>query len=150
MNKENSTKSFCFSSQCLEDTQRIGMQIAEQLVFPSCVYLEGSMGTGKTTLTKSIIEGFGYQGDVTSPTYNLIQEYAVEQGIIYHMDLYRLEDPSELEYLALEDMWSDASLFLIEWPKKGAGYLQMANARINISMKLDGAVNNRKINFDSI
>jgi len=61
------------------------------------------MGAGKTTLTKSIINTLGYQGEVTSPTYNLIQEYPVNNGMVYHMDLYRLQDPEELSFLALED-----------------------------------------------
>ena len=90
------------------------------------------MGAGKTTLTKSIIQAFGYIGEVTSPTYNLVQEYPVEQGVIYHMDLYRLEDPSEFEFLAIDDLWSERSLFLIEWPERADGYLQPANAVITI------------------
>ena len=115
----------------------IVQQLAAKLSFGSCVYLHGSMGAGKTTLTKSIINAFGYIGEVTSPTYNLVQQYEVSQGTIFHMDLYRLEDPSELEYLALEDLWSDTSLFLIEWPERGAGYLQMADAEISIAKEID-------------
>lgn len=90
------------------------------------------MGAGKTTLCKSIIQAFGYQGAVTSPTYNLIQEYPVDAGIIYHMDLYRLEDPAELEFLAVQDLWCERSLFLVEWPERGAGYLLPANWAIGI------------------
>ena len=121
-----------FSSTSLHDTEQAGMAIAGQLVFPACVYLEGDLGAGKTTLCQSIIQGFGYQGSVTSPTYNLIQEYTVEQGTIYHMDLYRLNDPAELEFLALEDLWSQSSLFLIEWPSKAEGMLRNATHQINI------------------
>jgi len=128
----------------LEDMQVVGQKIAAQLTFPSCVYLHGNMGAGKTTLCKSIIKAFGYQNEVTSPTYNLIQEYQVEQGVIYHMDLYRLEDPSELEYLAVEDLWSSTSLFLIEWPEKGGRYLRKQDADISIKVisgVTDGARN---------
>jgi len=60
----------------LEDMQVVGQKIAAQLTFPSCVYLHGNMGAGKTTLCKSIIKAFGYQNEVTSPTYNLIQEFS--------------------------------------------------------------------------
>jgi tRNA threonylcarbamoyladenosine biosynthesis protein TsaE len=130
---ETQAQQASFSSPSLEQTHAIGRQIAAQLVFPSCVYLHGDMGAGKTTLIKSIIQAFGYVGEVTSPTYNLVQEYQVEQGTIYHMDLYRLEDPSEVEFLAIQDMWSDRSLLLIEWPVRGAGYLQAPNSEIFIN-----------------
>ena len=117
------------------ETEATGNDIAAKLSMPACVYLQGAMGAGKTTLAKSIIQGFGYTGDVTSPTYNLIQEYPVETGGIYHMDLYRLEDPAELEFLAIDDLWSDQSLFLIEWAENGAGYLRPADFVIDIRKK---------------
>ena len=112
-----------YQSNDLVDTQDIGLQIGLTLAFPACVYLNGEMGAGKTTLTKSIIRSLGYDGEVTSPTYNLIQEYPVTNGVVYHMDLYRLDDPSEIEFLGIEDLWSANSLFLIEWAEKGHGYL---------------------------
>lgn len=91
------------------------------------------MGAGKTTLAKSIIHGFGYEGAVTSPTYNLIQEYPVKGGVIYHMDLYRLDDPGELEFLALDDLWGEEAIFLIEWAERGRGLLRAADILISIS-----------------
>jgi len=129
----------------LEQTAEVGKQIANALTFPACVYLNGQMGAGKTTLTKSILYGLGYSGPVTSPTYNLIQEYSVPQGEVYHMDLYRLDDPSELEFLALEDLWSQRSLFLVEWPGKGQKFLQVADYQLDIEIVFDGDVKKRKI-----
>ena len=105
------------------------------------------MGLGKTTLCKSIIESFGYQGVVTSPTYNLIQEYAVDGGIIYHMDLYRLQDPEELAYLGVADLWSSRSLFLVEWPERGDGFLPTATARITIEALSKKLAQVRQIGF---
>lgn len=122
-----------YESNCLNDTQEIGIKIAAQLPKPSCVYLRGEMGAGKTTLTKSIIQAMGFVGEVTSPTYNLVQEYKVNQAMVYHMDLYRLENPAELEFLAIEDLWSEHSIFLIEWADKGGNYLQKATHEITIN-----------------
>ena len=147
MKVETQTRPSSFSARSLAQTNDIGGKIAQQLVFPSCVYLHGAMGAGKTTLTKSIVQAFGYSGAVTSPTYNLLQEYPVDLGIIYHMDLYRLEDPSEIEFLALEDMWSERSLFLIEWPERAAGYLQAANCEILISKAADKSQDIRDISL---
>lgn len=108
-----------FDCKTLLDTQNAAMEIAQQLTLPDCVYLYGDLGAGKTTLCQSIIQAFGYNGAVTSPTYNLVHEYSVELGTIYHMDLYRLQDPEELAFLALADLWTERSLFLIEWPERG-------------------------------
>jgi len=146
----NSTSSlderqFSFETSSLEQTSEVGSKIASMLSFPCCVFLIGDLGAGKTSLVKSVINSFGYVGDVTSPTYNLIQEYQVEQGMIYHMDLYRLEDPSELEFLGLEDLWTDRSVFLIEWPEKGEGYLQSANIEIRLNKIFDSSPNHRNI-----
>lgn len=129
----------------LSETEAAGSQIMAHLQFPACVYLNGEMGVGKTTLCKSIIKAFGYAGDVTSPTYNLIQEYPVALGTIYHMDLYRLEDASELAYLAIDDLWSEQSIFLIEWAERGLGYLQVADMEISISKSYGQPHENRQI-----
>jgi len=139
-------KKSLFESTSLADTHHIGEQIARELTFPSCVYLDAGMGAGKTTLTKSIINALGYTGDVTSPTYNLIQEYPVNKGMVYHMDLYRLQDPEELAFLGLEDLWSDNSIFLIEWPQNGHGYLSSASHTITIEKNSKTDV--RVIEFD--
>ena len=122
-----------FSVKTLEETAVVGATIAEILSFPKCIYLDGAMGAGKTTLTASILAGLGYKGSVTSPTYNLVQEYQIGQGTVYHMDLYRLEEPDELEYLAIDDLWTEESIFIIEWPSKGVGFLPKADISISIA-----------------
>lgn len=122
-----------FSVKTLDETAEVGVSIAKTLSFPTCIYLNGAMGTGKTTLTASILVGLGYEGSVTSPTYNLVQEYRVDQGVVYHMDLYRLEDPDELEYLAIDDLWTPESIFIIEWPSKGIGFLPKADIEIGLA-----------------
>ncbi len=134
-----------FECKSLQDTQRAGEIVASQLSFPSCVFIQGDMGAGKTTLCKSIINALGYPGSVTSPTYTLIQEYPVDQKIIYHMDLYRLNDPEELEYLALSDLYAANSIFLIEWPEKGGRYLPKNTHEIEICSDL-----HRRITFSKI
>jgi tRNA threonylcarbamoyladenosine biosynthesis protein TsaE len=122
----------CFSSASLAQTVEVGRQIHDLLRAPACVYLRGDLGTGKTTLCQSIIAAFGVTETVTSPTYNLIHEYSYIEGVIYHMDLYRIEDPSELEYLALNDLWADNSIFLVEWPENGGPYMQAPSHEILI------------------
>lgn len=127
-------KYLCYN---LDDTHNAAKDIVASLEFPACVYLEAEMGAGKTTLCKSIISSYGYIGEVTSPTYNLIQEYPVSNGVIFHMDLYRLNDPQELEFLAIDDLWSEQSLFLIEWPQRGGQRLISADYKIRIVNKYE-------------
>lgn len=124
-----------FESHSLKETENIATSIANSLSFPSCVYLQGELGAGKTTLCQFIIKVLGYQGAVTSPTYNLIQEYQVDSGMVYHMDLYRLQDPGELEFLGINELWSERSVFLIEWPNRGGSTLLQATHRVNINNK---------------
>jgi len=142
------TEILTLASASLEDTDRIGRQIAQTIDFPSCIYLHADMGQGKTTLCKSIIAELGSTQTVTSPTYNLIQEYPVSNGIAYHMDLYRLDDPSELEFLALPDLWSKHSVFLIEWPQKGSGFLPPATHEISIKTNKNNGL--RSIIFSAV
>lgn len=128
----------------LDDTANAGQQIAQRLSFPACVYLQGDLGAGKTTLSSAIIQSFGYQGAVTSPTYNLMQEYPVDQGVIYHLDLYRLEDAEELEFLAIKDLMNANTLFLIEWPQKGEPLVPPATHQLVIKVSDQGV---RQIQF---
>jgi tRNA threonylcarbamoyladenosine biosynthesis protein TsaE len=104
------------------------------------VYLQGELGAGKTTLARGILRGLGYQDKVRSPTYSLVEPYHVEQGAVYHLDLYRLTDPEELEWLGLRDMLSGSSLLLVEWPQRGVGQLPAADLEVKIDTAGSGRI----------
>jgi len=99
-------------------------------------YLQGDLGAGKTTLTRGIMRGFGYQGAVKSPTYTLVEPYEFTQCRIYHFDLYRLADPEEVEYLGTEDYFANNNLCIFEWPERGAKHIP--DADLVISLETEG------------
>ena len=87
---------------------------------PKLVLLRGDLGAGKTTLVKGIAAAFeaAAEEDVTSPTFTLVHEYRGPKATLYHIDLYRIDTPRELETLALDDLRSENSILLIEWGEK--------------------------------
>lgn len=99
----------------LEDTKALAQRLANSIPEGSLVLLTGPMGAGKTTLVKFLAQALGFRGEVTSPTYTLIHEYPSPNGLIVHIDAYRMADQEELYSLGLEDYLPEARLVLIEW-----------------------------------
>lgn len=97
------------------------------------IALEGELGAGKTTLVGGILRSYGVTGPIRSPTYTLIEPYETANRSVYHLDLYRLNDPSEVEPLGIRDLLVGSALLLIEWPSRGAGAIPAADVRIDIA-----------------
>lgn len=116
----------------LTDMHAFGKTLSKELKAMSVVYLVGDLGAGKTSLVQGIMQGLGYSGVVTSPTYNIIHEYPTNTFCVYHLDLYRLNTPEEAYELGLEEIVNDNSIVLIEWPEKGQGCIPEANYRVDI------------------
>lgn len=123
-----------------------GEYLATQFTDIGVVYLQGDLGMGKTTLVRGFLKGCGYIGAVKSPTYTIVEPYEIALKSVYHFDLYRLNDPEELEYIGIRDYFDRDSLALIEWPDKGGEYLPSADLVIHISFINDG----RKIIINAI
>jgi tRNA threonylcarbamoyladenosine biosynthesis protein TsaE len=109
-----------FTTNSPEETIALGRELASQLAPPKLVVLRGDLGAGKTTLVKGIAEGFraASHDDVTSPTFTLVHEYRGPAATVYHIDLYRIDTPRELETLGLDDLMTENSVLLIEWGEK--------------------------------
>lgn len=120
-----------------EATEALGAQLA-QAITPGIIYLNGDLGAGKTTLARGFMRGLGHTGKVRSPTYTLVEPYELETCRVYHMDLYRLADAEELEWLGLRDMLAEAALLLVEWPERGSGFLPSADLTIDLEYTGDG------------
>ena len=106
----------------LEDeqaTERAGALLAQTLRAGDVVTLSGALGAGKTTLARGLIAALGHSGDVPSPSFAIVQPYEELDPPVWHVDLYRIEDASELDELGL-DATSD-SVLLVEWPERAPG-----------------------------
>lgn len=120
-------------------TLRLGAAFAAQLRPPLVIYLQGDLGAGKTTFTRGLLQALGYRGNVTSPTYTLVETYELASFNVNHFDLYRLNDPHELEYIgAAEMMCAVDSINLIEWPGQGQGEIPAADIVIELQHQQQG------------
>jgi tRNA threonylcarbamoyladenosine biosynthesis protein TsaE len=132
-----------------EDTIAFGRTLTELLAPPKLVLLRGDLGAGKTTLVKGIAAAFeaAQEDDVTSPTFTLVHEYRGPRANLYHIDLYRVDTPRELETLGLDDLRADSnSILLIEWGEK---FPRLERERdVEISLERNGE-NGRRIRIVS-
>lgn len=102
------------------------------------IYLRGDLGAGKTTLTRGVMRGYGYEGAVKSPTYTLVEPYEFSRYNIYHFDLYRLSVPDEVEFLGVSDYFESHNLCLVEWPENGGSQLPEADLLIDLAIENRG------------
>ena len=104
----------------------------------AAIYLTGDLGAGKTTWVRGFLAACGVTTVVRSPTYTLVELYDLGAVQALHLDLYRLEDPSELEALGVRDWARSGYLWLIEWPERAPGRLPAADLRVALSVSNQG------------
>jgi tRNA threonylcarbamoyladenosine biosynthesis protein TsaE len=109
-----------YTTHSAQETIALGRDLVDILAPPKMVLLRGNLGAGKTTLVKGIAAAFGAarEEDVTSPTFTLIHEYRGPSATLYHVDLYRVDTPRQLETLGLDDLMGENSILLLEWGEK--------------------------------
>ena len=127
------TAEFPFRKQRYDEPgmARLAAALSAVLQTPLVIYLEGDLGAGKTTLARALVQALGYPGRVKSPTYGLLEHYDIAGTSVLHLDLYRIGDPGELEFLGIEDLFDNNTLLLVEWPERGGVFLPRPDLTIH-------------------
>lgn len=120
------------------DTDALGARLAATRPARGVVHLHGDLGAGKSSLARALLRSLGVTGPVRSPTYTLVERYVLPDGEALHLDLYRIADPGELEYLGLDALSDGAVLWLVEWPERGRGALPAADLQVRLAVDGEG------------
>ncbi|MDR2014002.1 MAG: tRNA (adenosine(37)-N6)-threonylcarbamoyltransferase complex ATPase subunit type 1 TsaE [Azoarcus sp.] len=114
-------------------TLALGARLAGLLAPGLNIWLEGGLGSGKTTLVRGILKALGHTGTVKSPTYTLIEPYVVSRMNLYHFDFYRLVNPEEFLDAGLDEYFSGDGICFVEWPCQAAPYLPLPDLAITLT-----------------
>lgn len=120
-------------------TQAFAQALAgRSAIADALIELQGDLGAGKTTFTRHLLAALGVNGRVKSPTYAVVEPYALNNGLnIWHFDFYRFNDPREWEEAGFRDIFASSGLKLVEWPDKAGEYLPQADLVLAIEVLAD-------------
>ena len=133
------------------DTISAGVELSEsisKLITKKSVvvFLEGDLGAGKTTFTKGILKGLGYEELVKSPTFNLVEIHEIDECKIFHFDLYRINEEIELEEIGLDEYLQERkAVCIFEWPKIAENLIPKPDFHVSIAYTSPSVSNDRKI-----
>lgn len=118
-------------------TETLGRILATTRPARAVVHLQGDLGAGKSTLARALLRALGVRGAIRSPTYTLVERYPLEDGTeALHLDLYRIADSGELEFLGLDP--GEGALWLVEWAERGGAGLPGADLRLELAIDGEG------------
>jgi tRNA threonylcarbamoyladenosine biosynthesis protein TsaE len=112
---------------------KVAARLAAGLRDGGVLYLRGELGAGKTTFARALLGALGVGLRIKSPTYSLIESYATGHLAVHHLDLYRIADPGELEWLGLADLTAGPHLLLVEWPERAARALPVPDLVVSLA-----------------
>jgi tRNA threonylcarbamoyladenosine biosynthesis protein TsaE len=122
-----------FAVASVDDMERLGKEIIDRRGGNHLIYLNGPLGAGKTTLVRGMLRALGHTGAVKSPTFTLVEPYVFGMLEFYHFDLYRLQDPEELEFLGVRDYLHGNGICVVEWAERAQNVLPTPDLDIIIT-----------------
>jgi tRNA threonylcarbamoyladenosine biosynthesis protein TsaE len=114
------------------ELSRWGVELGEASKPPLVISISGELGAGKTTLAQAICKGYGVPEPVTSPTYALVHRYESERSPVYHVDLYRLDNETQLTNIGWDDILSERALVIVEWPERAGDRMPADQLHIDL------------------
>jgi tRNA threonylcarbamoyladenosine biosynthesis protein TsaE len=121
-------------TSALSDVGQVAEQILQHFHVSNILMMQGDLGSGKTTLSKEVLKRLGVSADVTSPTFNLVNEYKDDKGqVFYHFDLYRIKHPGELDEIGFFEYLDSGRPCLIEWPEIAEPLIQEKALKLKIT-----------------
>ncbi len=143
MNKRTMLKEIITHSE--QETRTWAQDLASGSEKGSVFLLHGDLGTGKTIIAKGIAKGLGIDEEITSPTFLMLEIYESGRLPMYHFDLYRIDDPGELDELGFEEYWEGAGISVVEWPEKAGDRIPEKAIKIHIQWQSE---NERRITIE--
>ena len=136
-----------FKSNSAEDTFAFGQKLGREAVPGEIICLDGDLGVGKTVFTQGFAAGLGIDDYVNSPTFNIVKEYEGGRLPLYHFDVYRIGDPSEMEEIGYEDYFYGQGVSIIEWPGQIEELLPKEARWVRIRKDLTKGFDYRRIEY---
>jgi tRNA threonylcarbamoyladenosine biosynthesis protein TsaE len=121
-------------------TRAFAAKVASALEGGAVFHLHGELGAGKSSFARALLQALGVAGRIKSPTYSLVENYPLDRGQAWHLDLYRIADPDELQWLGMDALGESDAVVLIEWPQRGTGAIPPAD----VELQLDYAGSGRR------
>ena len=139
-----------FESYSEQETFQIGVSLGEQVKSGDVLCLSGDLGVGKTVFTKGCANGLGIQTPVSSPTFTIVQEYEEGRLPFYHFDVYRIEDPEEMEEIGYEDYFYGKGVCVIEWATLIEELLPKTYTNVTITKDLSKGFDYRCVSVEQL
>ncbi len=136
-----------------EATLNLGRQLAAYLRPGLTIFLEGDLGSGKTTLVRGLLRGLGFEGRVKSPTYTLVETYSSSSLYLYHFDLYRFTHEQEWLDAGFDELFTERNVCIVEWPERARRFLPDADVTIELAVEGDerrATLTSQKINIECL
>jgi tRNA threonylcarbamoyladenosine biosynthesis protein TsaE len=114
-------------------TRQLASRVAAAMEDGAVFHLEGELGAGKSSFARALLQALGVEGRIKSPTYSLVENYPLERGQAWHLDLYRIADPDELQWLGVDALGEPGALVLIEWPQRGQGAIPPPDVELSLA-----------------
>ena len=148
MQADEGRRVMVYESNSAQETFDFGVQLGKGALPGQVICLDGDLGTGKTVLTKGIAAGLGIEEPVVSPTFTIMQIYDQGRLPLYHFDVYRIDDPDEMEEIGYREYFYGSGVTIIEWSELIADILPQDAVRIRILKDSDKGFDYRRIEVD--